>query len=317
MRGWVQWINGSLAAGATMFLVGAAFHLLVPVIAPDIASQFAANPSLYRPWDGWTSTYMLFHPFLYGSAFAAGFLGLKQWTGFPLGAGGGLTYGAGVFLVGSLPVFVLMFASMQISSGVILSWLTQNLTQYSLAGVVLGCVCDGASLRVSTILPRSAKDIWELLLLKESFLYVTRGLMSYSDTERWPEKLFAEVTTLSTQVRLFGLGPSFPHHVQITKIDEANGVIETKENGGLVRIWNHQMRVEPISESECRYTDRIELHAGLITPLVWLFASVFYRYRQWRWQEWARIAAERAEPLLPTQPTSGLSSNAESSPPHR
>lgn len=317
MRGWVQWISGSIAAGATMFLVGAVFHFLIPVIAPDISSHFQANPALYRPWDGWTSTYMLFHPFLYGIVFAAVFIGLKQWKGFRRGAGGGLVYGAGVFVVGSLPVFVLMFASTQISPRVILSWLVQNLSQYSLAGLVLGSVCDGASLRVSTILPRPAKAIWELLLLKESFLYVTRGLMSYRDTEQWPERMFTEGTTLTTQVRLFGLGPAFPHHVQIIRVDEARGEIETKENGGLVRIWNHQMRVEPVSESQCRYTDRIDLHAGLITPLVWMFAMGFYRYRQWRWQEWARDAGERAEPLLPTQPATEPLSNAESSPPAR
>jgi hypothetical protein len=36
-------------------------------------------------------------------------------------------------------------------------------------------------------------------------------------------------------------------------------------------------------------TDRIELHAGLLTPAVWLFAFMFYRYRHRRWR---RLIAE-------------------------
>ena len=149
---------------------------------------------------------MAIHPFVYGIAFAAVFLGLRRWSAFPAGVRGGLVYGAGVFVVGSLPVYLLAFASFQVSPEVILSWIAQSLAQYALAGMALGCVCDGASVRVRTILPEPASRIWELLLLKDSFLYVTRGLMSYTDTDQWPTRLFTEGTTLTTRVRLFGFG---------------------------------------------------------------------------------------------------------------
>ncbi|MFO7859839.1 MAG: hypothetical protein R6U41_01320 [Desulfosalsimonas sp.] len=32
------------------------------------------------------------------------------------------------------------------------------------------------------------------------------------------------------------------------------------------------------------YTDKIEISAGLLSPLIWLFAHVFYRHRQRRWK---------------------------------
>jgi hypothetical protein len=177
----------------------------------------------------------------------------------------------------------------------IVSWIAQSLAQYTLAGMALGCVCDGASLRVSTILPGSASRVWELLLLKDSFLYVTRGVISYTDTDRWPTRLFTEGMTLTTRVRLFGLGPSSPHKVQVVRVDEAQGEIETKESGGLARVWNHRMQVEPVSGVACRYTDTIELQAGLLTPLAWLFAAGFYRYRQRRWRQWLRDSTVSAE----------------------
>ena len=74
------------------------------------------------------------------------------------------------------------------------------------------------------------------------------------------------------------------HQFTTLRVDESNHVIETSERGVLVPVWNHRLRVEPVSPRECRYTDRIELKAGLLTPLVWLFVAAFYRYRQMRWR---------------------------------
>jgi hypothetical protein len=43
--------------------------------------------------------------------------------------------------------------------------------------------------------------------------------------------------------------------------------------------------VRPLEAGTCRYSDEIEIDAGLLTPLVWLFARVFYGHRQRRWQK--------------------------------
>jgi hypothetical protein len=276
-------VSGGLAAGVTLFLVGAAFHWLVPVVAPGIPPQYL-DAALFRPWAGWTSTYMAIHPFAYGFVFAAAFIGLRRLSAFPPGARGGLVYGAGVFAVGSLPVYLLAFASFAVSAEVISSWVAQSLAQYVLAGMALGCVADGASVRVSTGLRASADRVWGLLLRKDTLLYITRGMMGYAGTDRWPATLFSPGMTVTTRVRLFGWGPASPHEVRVVRVDESGREVETAEGGGLVRVWNHRMRVEPVSAAECRYTDCVELQAGLITPLVWLFAAAYYRYRQRRWR---------------------------------
>ncbi len=149
--------------------------------------------------------------------------------------------------------------------------------------------------QVQTIFPRSASKVWDLLLRQETFLYITHDFISYSDTEKWPAKLFTEGETLTTRVQLLGRGPSSHHYVRIIRVDEDQGKIETDESGGLFKTWNHQMKVQPISESECRYTDRIELEAGLLNPLVWMFARSFYRCRQRRWQQWLLFTDEKHE----------------------
>jgi hypothetical protein len=140
--GWVQAIVCCLAAGLTLFLVGSLFHLLlVPWAAPGIPLQFR-NAALFRPWGGWTSTYMLLHPFGFGIVFALVYLGLRAWCAFPAGWRWGLVYGAGVFMVGGLPVYLLAFAAFQVSWEVIGSWVIQSACQYLAAGVIASAVTN-------------------------------------------------------------------------------------------------------------------------------------------------------------------------------
>jgi hypothetical protein len=130
-----------LVAGLIQFLVGCLFHKGVPVVAPGIPPQFA-NAALFRPWAGWTSTYMFFHPFGYGVVFALAYCGLRRWCAFPSGWRGGCAFGAGAFLVGSLPIFLIAYASFAVSAEIIASWILQNACQYLLAGVSVGVIAE-------------------------------------------------------------------------------------------------------------------------------------------------------------------------------
>jgi hypothetical protein len=133
-----------LVAGMTLFAVGALFHLVVPLVAPGIPPQFS-NAALFRPWPGWTSTYMFLHPFGFAPVFTSVFLLLRSSGGISSDWQGGLLYGFGVFLVGSLPVYMLVFASFQVSIEVIISWILQSAIQYILAGVAIGWMAGPAA----------------------------------------------------------------------------------------------------------------------------------------------------------------------------
>ncbi len=102
---WSRWISCSLAAGITLFLVGAAVHLLVPILQPGIPPQYV-NHELLRPWTGWTSTYMVLHPFAYGFVFAAAFVALRRWSSFPSGVHG---YSFDVSCQGTVPEAIMAF----------------------------------------------------------------------------------------------------------------------------------------------------------------------------------------------------------------
>ncbi|MEI2419288.1 hypothetical protein V6O07_03370, partial [Arthrospira platensis SPKY2] len=74
------------------------------------------------------------------------------------------------------------------------------------------------------------------------------------------------------------------HHLHIARIDDATRTMTSREHGGLVRIWNHDIIVTPTGVNSCDYRDCIEIDAGLLTRVVVLYARWFYRMRQRRWR---------------------------------
>jgi hypothetical protein len=92
---------------------------------------------------------------------------------------------------------------------------------------------------------------------------------------------------------LFGLIPLGTRTVIIADVDPASQVIETFEWDPLVDSWQHRLMVSPADGGGTAYTDVVEIKAGLLTPLVWLFARWFYRHRHKRWRAVAqRLLAE-------------------------
>lgn len=144
--------------------------------------------------------------------------------------------------------------------------------------------------RVSTVLDTSAEKVWPILRRIPTLVYINRGLIGVPDVGGWPEE-FSEGMKVSTRLLLFHLIPTWEHHIAVVSVDEEKQQALTNEHGGAVRKWNHRIRVEPVSEKKCLYTDEVEIHAGLLTPLVWLFAQSLYRYRQMRWRGLARVLA--------------------------
>ena len=91
------------------------------------------------------------------------------------------------------------------------------------------------------------------------------------------------------RLRFLGVIPGWTHTLRIERLDTHE--IASREHGGPVKAWNHRLRFEPISSESCRYTDTVEVRAGLATPVVGLFAHLIYRYRQARWRALADVLA--------------------------
>lgn len=86
------------------------------------------------------------------------------------------------------------------------------------------------------------------------------------------------------QLSLFGLVPLGSHEIELVTIDADEGLLESEERGRMASTWNHRITIDAVPGGS-RMTDRVELEAGALTPLVRAFAWVFYRHRQQRWRD--------------------------------
>jgi hypothetical protein len=67
-------------------------------------------------------------------------------------------------------------------------------------------------------------------------------------------------------------------------------------SGSLARIWDHRIFIEP-EGSGTRYIDQVSVDAGILSWVVWVYAQLFYRYRQRRWR---KLVALEFRPLQAT-----------------
>ncbi len=92
--------------------------------------------------------------------------------------------------------------------------------------------------------------------------------------------------TYTTSMKLFGLIPLGKQDINITIPHDEDSLFQVRDNGTgqLVKTWDHLITIQKITDEEIEYQDQVEVNAGLLTPAIWIFAQLFYRWRQYRWQ---------------------------------
>lgn len=71
-------------------------------------------------------------------------------------------------------------------------------------------------------------------------------------------------------------------------VDPATRTIRSREHGGVIRTWNHTLHAEPLGERRCRYSDTVDMDAGILTAVVARIGTALFRYRQRRWRKLVR-----------------------------
>jgi len=90
--------------------------------------------------------------------------------------------------------------------------------------------------------------------------------------------------TYPMKLYLFGFLPLGHHTIQVVTLDPLRHELYTEESGTLVRVWNHAITLRTDNQGRTVYQDALELDAGRFTPVLWVLAGLFYRYRQARWR---------------------------------
>jgi hypothetical protein len=135
----------------------------------------------------------------------------------------------------------------------------------------------------STELQASADVVWAAVKTPTAFRRVTRGLLVMPAIRRRSDT-WREGETVVGWVLLFGLIPFSRHHLHIHRIDDSLRTLSSRERGGLLKRWNHDIIVTPLGEGRSKYRDRIDIDAGIFTQFVMLYAKWFYAMRQRRWR---------------------------------
>jgi hypothetical protein len=141
---------------------------------------------------------------------------------------------------------------------------------------------------VSTELSIPAERAYELAQRTATVQHVLWPWFSVTPATVVPETI-VEGAHISLDLRLLGVAPVWRHEIYIHRLTPEE--IVSHEHGGPVTTWNHRLTFVPTSPVACRYTDAVEIRAGLLTPVVALVAALIYRYRQARWRGLARVLA--------------------------
>jgi len=117
--------------------------------------------------------------------------------------------------------------------------------------------------------------------------YVATPVMQFECVDSLEEKTNLEARIYIMKAKLFGFLPLGLHTMEFSYLDSIDQFV-MRDNGrsGLCKKWDHIMTFQK-REQGVHYRDGADIQAGILTPLIWLFALFFYKHRQRRWKRLA------------------------------
>lgn len=147
---------------------------------------------------------------------------------------------------------------------------------------------------ISTVLNCPAAEAWRAVSEVRLLLHVSAPLLTFKpiDPPELPEVW--EGGRFLVSMRLLGVLPMGRQWIvpRVEMEDSTPGGMEfrMRDNGTgrLAKRWDHLITMRELPGDRTFYQDRVEVGAGVLTPLVWAFAQAFYRHRQRRWRALVR-----------------------------
>ena len=141
---------------------------------------------------------------------------------------------------------------------------------------------------LTSIIPRNPEWVWERVKRSDTLHFIAHPLIRFRPKAgRFPE-IWTE-GEYEAGMSQFGVLPIGSQVIGIEYPQGKDGyVLRDNGRGTLIRLWDHWIFVEPDGQGGTRYTDRVDVKAGLLTPLIAGFARIFYGHRQRRWQSLAK-----------------------------
>jgi hypothetical protein len=140
--------------------------------------------------------------------------------------------------------------------------------------------------RISTIMRTNEDRMWQELQKVSSLMHVASPILKFRPQkgQSLPDKWILGME-YKLRISSFGIIPLGNHFIRLVELNKEEKRIISNEHGMLTRAWNHTITLNAIDDQTIKYTDKIEIKAGILTFSIWLFAHVFYRHRQRKWKK--------------------------------
>lgn len=141
--------------------------------------------------------------------------------------------------------------------------------------------------RLTTVLDCPKERVWQEVQTARLLEYIAAPLVRFEPLqparlpETWDEGEYL------VRMKIFGLFSFGKQWIVISKPQAEDGSYRIRDNGygDHITKWDHWITIQDAHEGKTLYTDQVDIDAGLLTPIIWLFSQVFYRHRQKRWRE--------------------------------
>ena len=140
------------------------------------------------------------------------------------------------------------------------------------------------NVRVSSVLSVPLPVVWSLMRQSSTLVFITKPIVTFAEADNFPEEWEVGVP-VQTNVVMFGIGAGAPYEFTFTDIDTKNHTMVTDECGAGITRWQHIMEVEALTDTTCRYTDRVVVTPKCLARRV----QWYYQYRHWRWRSLLRL----------------------------
>lgn len=141
-------------------------------------------------------------------------------------------------------------------------------------------------LSLETYLDAPASRVWREVKTVRLFRFVTAPVVVFRSAEPggFPDQFVPGPHRVN--MYLFGVLPMGQQILDASMGPDDGPTYWLRDNGrsALIKKWDHRVTVSPSNDGHTNYRDEVEIEAGILTPIIFAFAALFFRWRQHRWR---------------------------------
>ena len=151
-----------------------------------------------------------------------------------------------------------------------------------------GILKRGIKITICSKLDNSVNKIWDRILNIETLVEICKPMAAFKIITKENIKTWELNIEYTFKLFIYGFIPFGNHKIILETIDTEKNIIKSKERNNIVKIWNHKITIENYGGKITKYTDEVEIYAGIFTLVIAFWGIIFYKHRQKKWKKIAK-----------------------------